>query len=193
MKINSLRAVELLSAGLLGACLVLLSGKSIAQEYVPTTQSPKAGLAPGMKVKLVGQNNGVKTYVLVFAKGDEIMSGLTDFATQYHVTAAHFTAIGSAQSARLGWLDRQKNLFRLIPITEQSEITSLIGDIAMYHGKPVVHAHINLAAQDGTLKGGHLFEAIVWPTLEVFVTVEAFPLNKRLDEIGITVIDPDIR
>jgi len=60
----------------------------------------------------------------------------------------------------------------------------------MYHGKPVVHAHINLAAQDGTLKGGHLFEAIVWPTLEVFVTVEAFPLNKRLDEIGITVIDP---
>jgi len=76
MKINSLRAVELLSAGLLGACLVLLSGKSVAQEYVPTTQAPQTGRAPGMKIKLVGQNNGVKTYVLVFAKGDEIIRAL---------------------------------------------------------------------------------------------------------------------
>lgn len=190
MKIKTISAFQFLLAAII---CVFAAGKASAQEYVPTIQNVESGRAPGMKVKLVGQNNEVKTYVLVFAKGDEVMSGLTDFATQYHVTAAHFTGIGSAESARLGFLDKSRNLFRLIPINEQTEVTSLMGDIAMYHGKPIVHAHMNVASADGTVRGGHLFQATVWPTLEVFVTVEAFPLTKRLDEVGITVIDPDFR
>ena len=38
-------------------------------------------------------------------------------------------------------------------------------------GEPVVHLHGMLGASDGTVIGGHLFQAEVFPTLELFVAV----------------------
>jgi hypothetical protein len=39
--------------------------------------------------------------------------------------------------------------------------------------------------------GGHVFEAIVSPTLEVFVTADPIPLNKKVNtETGLALIDP---
>ena len=119
------------------------------------------------------------------------MSGLNEFVQKYKVQSAHFTAIGDATSAKIGWYDKTNKMFKVNHIDEQSEITSLIGDIALSNGKPAVHAHINLAAADGSVRGGHLLEAFVAPTLEVMVTVEPVPLYKKPDaEFGISVIDP---
>ena len=162
-----------------------------AQEYLSPTTPAQKGRSPGVKIKLLSEQVNVKTYVLVFAKGDEIMSGLSEFADKYQVTSAHFTAIGDATTAKIGWYDPTKKMFKVNFIKTQSEITSLVGDIAMFNGKPVVHAHINLAAQDGTVRGGHLFEAFVAPTLEVIVTVEPTTMYKKLSpEFGASVIDP---
>jgi predicted DNA-binding protein with PD1-like motif len=44
---------------------------------------------------------------------------------------------------------------------------------------------------DGSTKGGHLLEARVWPTLEVFVTELPRALVKQYDpESGLDLIDP---
>ena len=48
-----------------------------------------------------------------------------------------------------------------------------------------------LGKRDGSTVGGHLWEAHVNPTLEVFVSVDPVPLKKKLDdETGMKVIDP---
>ena len=164
-----------------------------AQEYVsPASGKPvELGKAPGMKVKLLSTTGQVKTYVLVFAKGDEVMSGLTEFAQKYHVTSAHYQAIGDALSARIGVYEYSRKQFKVIPITEPAEVTSLTGDIAVLNGKPAPHSHLNLAAADGSVRGGHLLELIIGPTLELFVTVEPTPLYKKLNtEFDANVIDP---
>ena len=72
-------------------------------------------------------------------------------------------------------------MFKVNVIGTQSEITSLIGDIALYNGKPAVHAHINLAAEDGTVHGGHLLEAHVRPTLEVILVESPQHLQRKTD------------
>src|SRR6186997_761069 len=59
--------------------------------YVPRGTRPGKGLAPGMKVTDLGKS--ARTYRVSMAKGDEIMSGLTDFAEQYHIKNGHFTAL----------------------------------------------------------------------------------------------------
>ena len=46
--------------------------------YVPRGTRPGQGLAPGMKVTDLGKS--ARTYRINMTKGDEIMSGLTDFA-----------------------------------------------------------------------------------------------------------------
>jgi predicted DNA-binding protein with PD1-like motif len=158
-----------------------------AQEEKITYLSPdesgqKRGSAPGMKVKLISAGEGPKQYAVIFSAGDEAYSGLLEFATTYHVTSGHFTAIGALSNVVLG-----EN-----PIHEQVEVATMTGDFALYQGKPALHSHIVVGRRDGTASGGHLIEALVSPTLEVFVTVDPLPLQKKYDPSShLTLIDPD--
>jgi predicted DNA-binding protein with PD1-like motif len=71
------------------------------------------------------------------------------------------------------------------------EVLSLVGDIAAYQGKPVVHMHTVLGHRDGSTVGGHVWELTANPTIEVFLTANATALEKRPDEAsGIKLIDP---
>jgi predicted DNA-binding protein with PD1-like motif len=180
----------------LGAIATLLvagiSFSAQAQEHVSPTKPAQTGRSPGVKVKLLSTNGNVKTYAVIFSTGDEVVSGLTEFAQKYDVKSAHYTAIGDAKSAKVGWYDYGRKQFKVIPIGE-AEVTSMVGDIAVFNGKPVAHTHLNLATEDGISHGGHLLELLVGPTLEVFVTVEPTPLYKRLNpEFDAAVIDPSL-
>lgn len=66
-----------------------------------------------MKVKLLSSSETVKNYVLVFSSGDEIVSGLYEFASQFNVEAAHFKAIGALKSSKLGWFDPASNDYKI--------------------------------------------------------------------------------
>jgi predicted DNA-binding protein with PD1-like motif len=165
---------------------------AFAQEYVSPTKPAVTGNSPGVKSKLISENGPTKTYALIFSPGDEVISGITEFAIQYHISSAHFTAIGDATRAKVGWYDKAKQKFKVIELKNPAEITSLIGDIALYDNKPAVHCHITLATEDGIVHGGHLLEAYIAPTLEVMITVEPEALYKKLmPEFGVLIIDPD--
>ncbi|HKY10156.1 MAG TPA: PPC domain-containing DNA-binding protein, partial [Candidatus Binatia bacterium] len=129
-------------------------------------------------------------FAIVFDKGDEVVQKLTQFAKENKLAASHFTAIGAFESAVLGFFDRQRKDYRKIPINEQVEVLSLIGDIALSKNEPKIHAHAVLGKADGTACGGHLLEARVWPTLEVVLTESPAYLRRRMDdEIGLALID----
>jgi predicted DNA-binding protein with PD1-like motif len=164
-----------------------------APRYITPAQSvQKRGSAPGMKVKVISSGQGQKEYAIIFSEGDEAYSGLLDFAEKYHVTSGHFTAIGALSSVVLAWFDPQKKMYRENPIHEQVEVASMIGDFALYQGKPALHTHMVVGHHDGTASGGHVIEAIVAPTLEVFVTIDPVPLQKKYDPASdLTLIDPD--
>ncbi|SFT36010.1 hypothetical protein SAMN05421857_0376 [Chryseobacterium formosense] len=152
----------------------------------------ESGKAPGLKVKLLSEVGGVKTYMLVFAKGDEVVSGLTDFATEYEIKSAHYQGIGSAFETELGWFDfdRQEYLVNTVDI---AEVTSIIGNITWYEGKPVAHTHTTVSLKDGSVKGGHLLKMIVGPTIEIIMTAEPTYLYKKLNpEFNAAAIDPEL-
>src|ERR1700744_4954839 len=99
-------------------------------EYVPTSQAVPHGSAPGMKIKLLAENGGQRDFAVIFQSGDEFFAGLTEFANPYHVQSAHLTAVGGLHDAKLAWYDGQKKAYRVIPVAQQSEVDSLVGDIA---------------------------------------------------------------
>jgi predicted DNA-binding protein with PD1-like motif len=141
-----------------------------------------------MKAKLISDGQE-KVYVLVFDKGDETMQGLLTFAKEHHLTAGHFTAIGAFSDVTLGYFDRDRKAYKKIPVAEQVEVLSLIGDIALNDGEPKVHAHVVVGRSDGTVRGGHLLEGHVWPTLEVTLEQSAKHLQRESDrETGLALI-----
>jgi hypothetical protein len=144
-----------------------------------------------MQIKLLKDSPEEKVYTVIFHKGDEALSGLTDFAVQNNVQDAHFAGIGAVSGATLGWLDLSKKSYHRIAVLEQVEVLSLIGDVATFSGKPVVHMHAVLGRSDGSTVGGHALELDVNPTLEIFITVNSAPLKKRPDDAsGMKLIDP---
>jgi predicted DNA-binding protein with PD1-like motif len=166
-------------------------GQAADDRFISPSRPVPADRAPGMQVKLVKDTPEEKVYTVIFHKGDEALSGLTDFAIQHKVEDAHFTAIGAVSGATLAWLDVPKKMYRRIAVSEQVEVLSLIGDVATFNGKPVVHMHAVLGRSDGSTVGGHVFALDVNPTLEVFVTVNTTPLKKKPDDAsGMKLIDP---
>lgn len=119
-----------------------------------------------MQAKLLNQN-GERTYALVFDTGDEPVSLLTRFAAEHQIAAARFTAIGAFSEAVVGYFDWQRKDYERIAVPEQVEVLALVGDVALAEGRPKLHAHVVLGKRDGTAHGGHLLEARVRPTLEV--------------------------
>ena len=144
-----------------------------------------------MRWKLLSEN-AERTFILVFDKGDEAMSELTEFAEEQGVSAAHLTGIGAFSDVTLGYFDRDAKEYEQIPLHEQVEVLTLAGDIALEEGKPKVHAHVVVGKRDGTAHGGHLLEARVWPTLEVVVSDSPAHLEKRFDpETGLALVSAE--
>ncbi|MCC9138472.1 PPC domain-containing DNA-binding protein [Pontibacter silvestris] len=151
------------------------------EEYRSASQEVEPGKAPTMKVKLLSSVGDVRTYMVIFSKNDEVVSGLTEFALNYNVKSAHFHGIGSAFSLELGWFDFDRLQYQVIPMGI-AEVTSFMGNITWLNEKPIVHAHATASLRDGIVKGGHLLALNVGPTFEVIVTVEPTFLYKKLDQ-----------
>ncbi len=144
-----------------------------------------------MKAQLINDAREM-TYAVVFDKGDEVISGLMDFAKRHRVAASDFTAIGAFSDVTFGYFDRERKGYKKIPIAEQVEVLSLLGNIVLDRGAPKVHAHAVVGKSDGTAWGGHILEAHVWPTLEVIVEESPAHLRRTRDPgTGLTLIDLD--
>jgi predicted DNA-binding protein with PD1-like motif len=142
-----------------------------------------------MKAKVV-EDADVVTYVVVCDPGDEAVSALAQFARAEDLEAAQITGVGAFEHATVGWFDRAARDYRRIPVDEQCEVLSLVGDVAEGQDGPIVHVHVVLGLSDGTTRGGHLLEGRVFPTLEVIVTETPARLRKVMrPDIGIALID----
>ncbi len=178
----------------MGIATVLGHSQEAAGDYVTPSEAIPRGSAPRMQVQLLSRGEQTQQYAVIFYQGDEVFSGLQEFAEKYHVTSAHFSAIGAVNGATLAWFDPKRKMYKKIPIQGQHEVIGMSGDIALYPGKPVVHTHMVVGSPDGTTRGGHLLSAYVSPTLEVMLTVDSIAMHKRFDpETDLTLIDPSLK
>ena len=147
--------------------------RTLPDGYVARAPITARGLAPGVRFKELGSKG--RTLLVNFSRGDEVASGLTEFAEKHHLTTSHITGIGAFDSAVFGWFDPEKGAYKKIVINQEAEVVSFIGSVTMQNGKPYFHAHVSVALPDGSVKGGHLIEAHVSLFMEVFVIESAEP------------------
>jgi hypothetical protein len=135
-----------------------------------------------MKSKLLWESDGQRIFAVVFDPQDEVAAGLQAFARESHAISASFTAIGALSDVTLGYFEMERKDYKRIQISEQVEVLSLVGNIALHSDKPKIHAHLVVGKRDGTAHGGHLLEAHVRPTLEIIVTETPKHLQRRHDD-----------
>src|SRR6266566_3790471 len=68
--------------------------------------------ASKLRSKPLHDENGLKTFVLVFEKGDEVRERLLEFANTNRFADAHLSAIGAFSEVTLGFFDRQRKNYK---------------------------------------------------------------------------------
>ena len=131
-----------------------------------------------------------RVFVLILDQGEDAFKTITEFANREGISGASVSAIGAFERAKIGWFDLGAKSYRSIAVDEQSEVLSLIGDVAVGDdGKASLHLHAVLGLRDGSVRGGHFMAGVVRPTLEVTIRETAADLRRRKRaDLGIALI-----
>jgi hypothetical protein len=122
-----------------------------------------------------------RVFLLVLETGEDPVAQLTAFAEANDVRGAHVTGIGAFSRAEVAFWRPETKEYEPIAVAEQVEVLALSGNISRLDGNVRVHAHVVLGKPDGSTVGGHLVNASVLPTLELFVTAWPGELTRRVD------------
>jgi len=176
------------SVSLTRRCFFTAAGLAVAAPIVSGAQAASS-TADLPKAALLADGD-TKTYLLVFRTGQEVMKGLLAFARKHGLMAGHVTGIGAISDAVIGYFDPQKKVYLKIHEKGQAELLSLTGNLALYEGEPFFHIHVALGLRDGSTCGGHLFEAIVRPTVELVLTTFSSSVRRKIDpDTGLPLLD----
>ena len=129
------------------------------------------------------------TYVVRLDVGDEIGESILKLAEQENITLAEVSGLGAVNELIVSVFDSRAQRYITNPFRGAYEITSMSGNITMKDGKPHLHMHIAAGDIRGNAVGGHLVQAFIAVTGEVFVRVLPGTVERRYDEnSGINVL-----
>lgn len=123
-------------------------------------------------MKVIRMDNG---FLLVLKKKEEVIKTITDFCIKNKVYSGYVSGIGAIEDIKIGYFDEKQKEYIYSEIKESCEVLSLKGNVSLKESKPFLHLHIVLGKKDFNAVGGHLFNAVVSATLEIFI----FPFNKK--------------
>lgn len=109
--------------------------------------------------------------LVVLDRGQNLVQALTEVVIAQHIRGGHITGIGAVMDVQLGYYDlHKKDYIRKTFSDEDYELLALNGNVTLREGVPYVHVHTAVGRSDFSVFGGHLFEAVVAVTAEIYIT-----------------------
>lgn len=108
--------------------------------------------------------------------GEEIVSCVSEVCTAQNLKSAVIHGIGAVKSAKIGLFDFDKGEYKENEFNQFMELTSLEGNMTKMNGETYIHLHANFGDESGRAFGGHLKEAVIGATGEIFI----FPLDEEI-------------
>lgn len=114
-------------------------------------------------------------------KGGKIIETLLEFAKEKKLKSAFLTGIGATSRAELGWFDPSEKVYKTRVFDDPCEITTMLGNIAWFGDDPVAHIHVTLSKPDFSVVGGHLIEATIGVTCEIWMVENDLRVERSLN------------
>lgn len=135
-------------------------------------------------------------YILRLEKGEEVIATLSNFTEKEKIPGGFLYGLGAVKDPTLGYFDLEKKKYlkktfsKNASHNQEYEISSFVGNIYYFEGKPGVHAHVSLSGKDFNVIGGHLFSATITGTGEFFIYVSDDILERKKDsQTGLNLLD----
>ncbi len=132
--------------------------------------------------------------------GQKLIGGLTDYCQKKNISSAIILGvIGSLEKVRFA--KARENITQLG--VDKSfghdyeefggpwSVLSGQGSLSVYEGEKMLHIHLSLSAPKvgGEIIGGHLVEADIWNTLEIYIGEPDYQFHREFDaNIGMSAL-----
>jgi hypothetical protein len=142
-------------------------------------------------MKLILQED--KRYLIRFDPRDEVMEELKKFCERAGVGGGVFFGVGSSQYLLLSYYNVKKKIYEDYEISEDVEIISFSGSVALKDDKVLVHAHGAFSYPNGKMRGGHVKKLVVSGTCEIYLDAFDKMVGRIYDEItGLNLLDKSL-
>ena len=130
------------------------------------------------------------TYVVRLQRGEEVLACLRELCEKESISLGTVSAIGAVNHVVVGVYRVDEQKYVANTLDGVMELTSLTGNITEKDGEPYLHLHATFGDLTGKVIGGHLNEAVVSATCELFVRKVEGHVGRRLDpETGLNIFD----
>ena len=132
-------------------------------------------------------------YIVRLMSGEPLIKTLTSFLEHEQIEFANLSAAGAVRSARLAYWDATSREYQSREYNQQMEVVSFQGNASLKEDAPFLHLHGVFSMSDFSVVGGHIQEATVHPTLEVWLKTEDVVVRRAKDAAsGLDLLDlPD--
>lgn len=129
-------------------------------------------------------------YVVRLDPGDEICASLKKICAQEKIEAGVVSGIGTTNRAVIGVYRLAEKSFVPNRLNGEFEIVTLTGNVSRQKGKPYLHLHTSLSNSEGRVYAGHLTEAYISATAEIFILPLPEPIERKQDKAtGLNILN----
>ena len=121
--------------------------------------------------------------------GEDVVATLADVCKGENVRLGIVSGIGAVGKATVGLFKPDSKEYFSTTLEKPFEITNLTGNVSEMNGELYLHLHITLADIEHNAFGGHLNEAIVSATAEIWVDIVEGEVDREFSEtIGLNLL-----
>ena len=131
-------------------------------------------------------------YTLRFNKGEQFVEQLTKFVSDKNIRGGWIVGLGGFSWAEIGYYNLESQDYKWTKYDGPLELTNLTGNIAWKDNDLALHLHATISGIRLEAVAGHLKEAEVSGTVEIFLHVWDNPegLNRSRDtDTGLNLLD----
>lgn len=129
-------------------------------------------------------------YLIILEKGENVVASLKGFCQKEGLVNGFFVGLGAVDEAELAHYSVTEKKYSSFKLKEPLELVSLIGNVFLGPERELlVHVHASLGRPNGEVLGGHLVEAVISGTGEIFFTPLSSNFQKEFDsETGLKIL-----
>ncbi|PCJ20025.1 MAG: DNA-binding protein [Candidatus Cloacimonadota bacterium] len=122
-------------------------------------------------------------------KGEEILSKLKQVCIDYNITAGKISGIGAVSEVTLGYYHLKTKFYDKKRFDGDYELLTLSGNVSSLDGESFIHIHMSMSDENYQVFGGHLFEANIAVTGEIWILPMDLKVNReKNEEIGLNLM-----
>jgi len=129
--------------------------------------------------------------VVRFDQGEEVFSGLIQFAKDTGMDAAFVSGLGSAREVELGFYDVKKKEYQKTVFSEPMEVLNIVGNVGLLDTEVTAHLHGSFGLSNYQMIGGHIHRLVVNTTVEIMLDTMGGEINRVYDDdTGLNLLRP---